>query len=157
MSKPINFYIITSTNTDKVYIGSTGNCLKYRLSEHKCKMDSTASQVINQGNYSIDLLETVECNPKERFNLEMEYVKGYGDLAVNHNKGQTKEAGYKKERYQANKEIVKLKRLEYYHANKEKISANSSTKVICECGCTVAKGSIFKHKKSKKHMELISA
>ena len=164
MSKPINFYIITSTNTDKVYIGSTVKTLKQRLNGHiyeaKLNKGCTSKFIINAGDYSIDLLETVECNSEERFNLEMEYIKGYGELAVNNYNGRMSDKNYLRkvgrDYYHANKHKYKLKIKHYYEANKEKLNAYSSTKVKCECGTEVTKSNLVRHKKSKKHMEFIA-
>jgi hypothetical protein len=124
-------------------------------------MDTTAREVINQGNYSIDLLETVECNSEERYKIEYNYIQGYGDLAVNCLTGISKEPGYKqqkdKEYYEANKDKLKLKIKDYNEKNKEKLSARKKEKVLCECGYIGARTHVARHKKSKKHMEFIAS
>lgn len=146
MSKPINFYIITSTNTDKVYIGSTSNTLSQRLSNHKTNNSCTSKFIINAGNFSIDLLETVECNPEERAQIEYKYIQEYGENIINKNKGYWKDANHEKKYYQ-----------NYYQSNKEKLAETKNSKVLCECGSYSVKGSIARHKKTKKHLEFISS
>ena len=59
------------------------------------------------------------------------------------------------EYYQDNKEKIAEKSADYYQDNKEKIAKyyqeKNAIKVMCECGSEVAKYSLTKHKKSKKH------
>ena len=60
---------------------------------------------------------------------------------------------YNKEYYQANKTKI----AEYKQANKTKIAERRSTKVTCECGCVVTKNSLSRHKKTKKHLQLMAS
>jgi len=61
----------------------------------------------------------------------------------------------KKEYYINNKE----KFLEYQKENKEKIKEQKkeyqNTDIKCECGCIITRNNLYKHRKSKKHIELI--
>ena len=52
-------------------------------------------------------------------------------------------------------EKLKEKNKQYREKNKEKIKTQRSQKVTCECGCVVAKGALYKHRKSKKHINLM--
>ncbi len=47
------------------------------------------------------------------------------------------------------------KKSQYYQCNKEAISERQKTLVICECGKEVSKRNIAKHRKTKKHIELM--
>ena len=58
---------------------------------------------------------------------------------------------YSKQYYIENKD----KFSEYKTENKDKISEYYKQKVTCECGCTVSRYSLTRHKKSKKHMKLM--
>jgi len=58
-----------------------------------------------------------------------------------------------KEWREANKD-KKIK--EYREANEEAIKANKSEKIVCDCGCEVTRSNLATHKKSQKHLNLIS-
>jgi|688.fasta_scaffold567357_2 hypothetical protein len=56
-----------------------------------------------------------------------------------------------KEYYETNKDKIK----EYQKDNKDKIKEYRSQIVTCECGCEIRRDSLERHKKSKKHNELL--
>ncbi len=57
----------------------------------------------------------------------------------------------RKEYCDNNKEKEKERHKKYYENNKEKIVE----KIKCECGCMISRIHISRHRKSKKHIELI--
>ena len=63
---------------------------------------------------------------------------------------------YKKQYLEKNKEMINEKDKERYRENKEIINQKASQKVMCECGCQVRISDIARHKKSKKHLNLLS-
>ena len=66
---------------------------------------------------------------------------------------------YKKEQYIKNKDKIKEQTKEYYLKNidkiKERNKERTKERTICDCGVDVRKDSISKHKKSKKHFNLM--
>jgi len=58
--------------------------------------------------------------------------------------------------YQKNREKLKERYRKYYQKNREKENHRKSQKITCECGCVVRKDGISDHRKSKKHLELMS-
>ena len=54
-------------------------------------------------------------------------------------------------------EKEKARHARYYEKNKESILKRLSTPVVCECGCTVNHGKMARHKKTKKHIDLMNA
>tara|TARA_B100001093_G_scaffold387472_1_gene373469 strand:- start:152 stop:1006 length:855 start_codon:yes stop_codon:yes gene_type:complete len=58
-----------------------------------------------------------------------------------------------KEYREQNKEKIK----EYREDNKEKIKEKAKEKVVCECGSEVRKDYIFKHRKTKKHLDWVES
>ena len=54
---------------------------------------------------------------------------------------------YSKQYYEQNKE----RKNEYYEENKEKIKIKAEEKFVCECGCTIQKGGLYRNLKSDKH------
>jgi hypothetical protein len=85
-------YIISSKNTDKVYIGSTYNSLEKRLEIHEIsfygydmyRLDYCSSyEVMKYGEYSIAELESKVCDIKELEKHESIWISRYGDRSVN--------------------------------------------------------------------------
>ena len=59
---------------------------------------------------------------------------------------------YKKKHYEINKEKIQEYKKEYYLKKKEELVL----KVVCECGCEIAKSFLTKHQKTKKHLDLLA-
>ena len=58
--------------------------------------------------------------------------------------------------YIKNKE-TKLERVKlYYEKNKDIINEKKKEKITCECGCIITKIGLIRHKKSQKHINLVS-
>jgi hypothetical protein len=75
-------YIIICNETNEVYYGSTQQSLKVRMAGHKsgCKGwklekagHSTSYDIIDRGNYSYSLIETVECETKQQLESRERY------------------------------------------------------------------------------------
>ena len=79
----------------------------------------------------------------------LEKLKGY---YVN-NKDEVLEKN-KKYRINNNEKILEQKK-EYYEINKSKILKQHKEKIICECGCMIAKCDIAKHRRTQKHNTLM--
>ena len=69
----INFYKIISSNTDKIYIGSTVQSIAERLHKHENNYKryqegkyhfTTSYEILEFKDYSIQLIETLECETK---------------------------------------------------------------------------------------------
>jgi len=54
-----------------------------------------------------------------------------------------------------NKDKIKEYKREYSTNNKDKIKAHATEKISCQCGCQIRRGDIARHKKSKKHINLM--
>ena len=80
----INFYKITSTNTDKVYVGSTKKDINERLNRHEAHYRLfkdgkynyvTSFEILECKDYKIDLIENKVCESKEqRDTVECNYI-----------------------------------------------------------------------------------
>ena len=44
----------------------------------------------------------------------------------------------------------------YYHSNKDKIKEDKKQKTTCECGCIISNNHIARHRKTKKHLDMVS-
>jgi len=135
-------YKITCNETGEVYYGSTTKSLNRRMINHKASCKAwkegkchfiTSFSIIDRGNYSYSLIETVECDDKkqlearERFYIENnECINKFIPCRTNEeyreaNKDNWKE--YQKEWYEANKEEILEQQKQYYEANKDKKKA----------------------------------
>jgi len=136
-------YKIVCNTTGKVYIGSTTVLLCKRLACHvndykrgKC---ITSKEILDGGNYSIVLIENVECDTKEQLlKRERHYIesitcvnKRCPIISVEEAKEKSKEyyennkellLEQKKEYKQLNKEAISEQRKEYHNKNKAKIA-----------------------------------
>ena len=155
-------YKIECLTTGLIYIGSTTkDRLSQRLVQHRCDYKKykdgnyyfvTSFKVLENDNYIIGLLESVNCNTKdELLAREGHYIKTL-DCVNKHKMGRTK-----KEYYQDNKEHFLEKQNLYHEANKEKINEMKRTKHVCECGSNYTNASKPQHLKSIKHQNYINS
>ena len=149
-------YQLVCNETGEVYIGSTVQDLERRLSSHEVSANCCRSkQIIDRNNYYIEILETYPCNNEfELDRKEGEYQRAIE--CINYKiAGRTA-----KEYYQDNKEKLVSSQHEYRQNNKEAINAinkaYNSKVVICECGIKSTKGSLSRHRRSKRHIDLIN-
>ncbi len=77
--------MISSPNTDKVYIGSTTMKLSYRFYAHKSVCNETRSRIIiDCGDAAITAIDSIEDEDKEELEIkELEYIQFYKDICVN--------------------------------------------------------------------------
>lgn len=83
------------------------------------------------------------------FETKQEYDKQYRIEHIEHVKER------KKQYYNDNKETIKQKMNCYKINNETQIRERSKVKVICECGCLIRKHDINRHRKTKKHIQLM--
>ena len=169
-------YKIECNMTNEVYYGSTTQSLGMRLAIHKYSKQCRAIDIIDRGNFNMKVLEEYPCNSKkeletrERWYIEnnqcinkiiptrtrKEYYKDNKEKRQAYDKQRTElKREYDKEYREDNKEDIKQKKKKYYKANKEKIKAYESTKIKCECGCEVSQSKLSRHKKTKRHLDLL--
>jgi len=136
----IRFYKLICNETGMCYIGKTKCTLQRRLWEHKSnykrynegfrKYKITSYDIIDKGNYSIELLEEVETDDKEIIkNLEGNFVRNTENCLNKRIENRTKiEWGQqphikqqRKEYREKNKEKLKKKKKEYYETNKNQL------------------------------------
>ena len=134
-------YKIECTETGEVYYGSTTNrYLCNRMAQHKSAFKRyqnglheymTSFYIIERGNYSHSLIETIECDDKkqlearERFYIENNecinkiIVGRTGKERYEANKEERQE--YYKIHYEANKDAIKARVKKYSENNREKV------------------------------------
>ena len=162
------------SDKDLIYVGSTCQLLSYRWSDHKRnstkeKYENICLYVqINQkgiDDFYIELYEKFPCTCKEELlKREGEVIRSMGSM--NHIiSGRTKTEYYVENKdhinllhrnyYEKHSEDIKKNKKQYYHENKETIQIRQKEKMQCECGCMIARSDIAKHKKTKKHIDLM--
>ena len=175
-------YQIVCNETGEIYIGSTVRDMEDRLYEHKKPSNVCCSkQIIDRNNYYIELLETYPCNNEFELKLkEGEYQKsmkcinkviaGRTDAEWRQDNkkkiAKTKHeyrqnnletiAAHGKEYYQDNKEKFAKYNKEYRQINLEAIKARKNKVVICECGIESTRINLPRHKRSKRHIDLMN-
>ena len=135
------YKIVSPSHPELVYYGSTCNELYKRLSCHKAPSNNTNSKLIMcYDDVCIVLVENFSCNSRnELYAKEYEYI--LSNKCVN-----------RLGRGFDQKEYTK----DYYAANKDKIKECVSQKIICECGRTVIKNHLARHRKSAFHLKKTS-
>ena len=58
---------------------------------------------------------------------------------------------------EGNKEIIKKYNQKYRQDKKEKIQEHKKKPFVCECGCTIQWTEQARHKRNKKHLDLMEA
>ena len=58
--------------------------------------------------------------------------------------------------YEQNREQINERHKQYYIKNKDVITTIQKQKLTCDCGCVIRRGDMARHKRTKKHQELIN-
>ncbi len=180
------YTIRCKTDASLIYVGSTTEKLSIRMSKHRYDSKKPQKlhfykQVQNWNDWYIELYEDFPCERKEQLEKrEGEIIREIGNLnkiipgSSREDNGENKE--YSKQYYEQNKEKIqeyfkeyskqnkeKIQEYykgyskQYYEQNKEKIEEKYKINVVCDCGCTIQKGCLSKHLKSKKHAKILNS
>jgi hypothetical protein len=151
----INFYKITSTNTDKVYVGSTEKDINERLNRHeqdyKRYQDgktnyTTSFEILEYKDYKIELIENKFCQSKEeRDTAECKFIINTPNTVNRNLPGRTKE-----QYYQNNKQELNERHRQYNQHNKQELKQKHN----CPCGGKFTKSNKSTTRKHKniKHL-----
>jgi len=182
-------YKIVDNTNNNIYIGSTTQKkLSQRLAQHNSKYKAfingtsksylTSFKIIENGNYDIILLESINCNSKEELRARERYyienfecinknipnrtIKEYYEANKNEIKEQQKEyyeanKNEIKEYYEANKNEIKEQQKEYREANKEHLKQKAKQKILCpHCNTFFNYSGKNIHNKSKRHLDALN-
>ena len=175
-------YKIECLTTNKIYIGSTTQPLSKRLTNHVSEYKRylngkvpyiTAFDILKGNNYRIYLIEKYSCDTKEELlSKEGQYIRSLecvNKVIPCRTRKQYKEDNkekmqeYHKHYYESNKKKInkyykhyyesnKDKTEQYREANKDKIQAKKAEKINCECGSSVCRDNLSRHKRTKKRI-----
>ena len=143
---PGRVYKLTSSQTDDVYIGSTTKSLNERLMKHKYAYDqwvSTSSgylssfEILKYDDCAISLICEFPIKERDELRFFEQYYIDTTNNCINKNNA----LGDKKE-YDR----------KYYQEHRDSINARQSQQIQCECGATVSRRNIAKHRKTSKHI-----
>jgi hypothetical protein len=124
-------YKLTCNETGEVYYGSTTLSLNKRMTDHKSKCKQwkegkfhyvTSFQIIDRGNYSYSLIETVECEDRKQLEAKERFYIENNECINKIVVGRTLKES-QKEYYESNKEAILEQQKEYREANKDKKKA----------------------------------
>ena len=144
-------YKLVSSQTDKIYIGSTITKLKKRFAVHKCL--KTCNEILCFCDSDIKLIENYPCNNrKELETRERFYIEKNLDICVNI----VIPTRTRKEREQTQTFKIKKKEYsrEYKKTNREYLLEYAKTrKWYCEiCDKDMSRGNKIRHEKTKIHL-----
>ena len=93
-------------------------------------------------------------------NQKQYYEKNKEKISENrkqyHDENKEKISEYQKKYREKNKDRFNKISRKYYAENKEAISKKNKEKIICECGCSIRRSAISRHRKSNKHATLMA-
>ena len=178
-------YKIVNDIDDKIYVGSTTQTLNKRFNRHKSKSKQSQDRtiykhfnIIGWDHVTIKLIENYVCSCK----YELEKRERYWIDTLNSSLNIIVPTRTQKEHYELNKDRIltynrnyrlaniekcKKRDRDYYIKNKQRILDRDkryylskrdelATKVTCECGKVVSKSGLTAHKKTQKHIKIIS-
>jgi len=164
--------------------GHRADYKKFMEKGNGCKCKSF--EILKNGDYSYSLVEQLECDSKlilhqrERYYIENNDCvnKNIPSRTTQESHKQWREANKEKRKEshkqwrEANKEQIKEKGKQYREANKknkqeyDKANKNKikeyqkqykKEEIECECGCIFRKDNLYKHRKTKKHLNNLKA
>ena len=158
------YKIICTVDEKFCYIGSTFNRLGKRFEKHRCLYKRWSDGEITKScscfpffkkhgveNFKIVLIKSYEVcreHVKDRRHLE-----AYETLWI----CRTKCCNVNMPIRYLNKEQFKQRYKKYYEVNREQILERANQKIECECGCMISRAHIPRHRKTKKHIDLMAS
>ena len=163
--------LIYTIKTDNgLYVGSTCDfvarkrshksvCFNENNKEYQKKIYQNIRE--NGGEYSIEIYKMFPCNNEKELLIEENII--IQTLNCNLNSKASFQSIEERKEYEKLKDSKRDRRQDnkkYYEQNREKelqrCKKYSMTKITCECGCETTRGHISRHRKSKKHLNLMN-
>jgi len=155
--------VCNDTAVQECYVGSTINWIK-RKAGHKFACNNETDKgynlkiyqtIRNNGgwqNWSMVLIEDYPCDNDLEKRKRERYWQEHYDAKMNSILAQSSMKEWKETHTEYHKEYYK----EYYKTHKEQIADQRGEKVTCDCGCIVSHFNLPRHRRTLKHLELIS-
>lgn len=169
-------YKITPLNSEYFYIGSSYDIDKRKRGHKnasKIKQTKLYKTIRECGDFEMIILYEFECENKTKLRLEeqkwIDKLKPQLNIVRAFNSDEDRlEFGRKyhqkyyednKEKfnkyYDANKDKINERTRQYNHDNRDAIIEKRRLKCVCDCGVSVCKSSLKKHKRTTKHEQLM--
>ncbi len=157
-------YKIVCNITNEIYIGSTIKTLNDRLCLHRLDKHCVSRNIIERGDYKIELIKNYPCNSKyELEEEEAQYIRN--NTCINTQIPHRTDKQYREDNKEKlsqqqknwienNKTAHLQQRKKYREDNKEVIRKKQLEKIKCECGALISRSNISIHKKTLKHLKL---
>lgn len=152
-------YKIYNSEDDKEYVGSTKNKLLARMSKHKfdANRDSNKKIHIHMRGLGIDKFSIVELERRE-VDDRQEQLKLETEWQIKLNSVLNERRAYTS----PDKKLEIARKYKEDHSDKvkedwKKYEKNNNPMIECECGISIKKLSLTRHKKSKKHFILLNS
>jgi hypothetical protein len=146
----IKIYKIISSQTDKIYIGSTKQRLGRRFDVHKSDSKNkntercSSHQLINNFNdCKIELIE--EVNKEDRYIRERYWIDFFGINCVNI------QIPLRTKKQWADDNKI------YHQSQIKNWRQENNFSITCECGCKILRQNISTHRKTKKHLKFLES
>ena len=110
-----------------------------------------AINIIDRGNYNINVIEEYTCNSKTELQTRERWWIENNECINKIIPGRTP-----KERYQANKVEILAQRKKYRENNTEIIKSKKSEKFTCNCGGKYTRCNYSQHCKTEKHQDYLT-
>ena len=170
-------YEITSSKTDKRYIGSSAQkYLSDRMRTHRIHAlhqlnRCTSHEILHYGDAVISLLESYPCNNKKELHArEREWIDANNDTCVNKmiptrtekeryrqniNGRRDIQLAFRKQYSKDNKVKECAQRKQYRELNKEIIRERKKVKYMCSCGTELRQEDKARHQRCQHHKQYI--
>ena len=166
-------YKITSSHDKRVYVGKSKTTSDIRFDKHKkdykgwCKGKQInyitsfelmkyddCIMIVLENDISDDMLSQREGYWYTQFDCVNSQVPNR-TLKEWYQDNRDKMLEYKRQYRINNQDEILEYNKQYYQNNQEKIANYNSQKITCECGCISSRGKITRHKRSKKHKQIM--
>ena len=153
-------YLLTCKKTKKKYVGSSFD-VEHRMKIHEITRGCYSRDIIEEGDYDLDILETdipdrITALWRERYYFDTieGLVNKNRPIITEDEMKESKRASASKNYYDRHEYFLKQK-ADYQKANKEVIQQKRAEKITCDCGCILSRSSLTGHKKRPKHFQLL--
>ena len=150
-------YQISCNITSEKYIGSTKDmkCFIKRKCKHKSILNNCSSkQIIDRGNYEINIIEENNLQDIELKQREQEFIDRTENTINEIRAYQSPEHRKEQKRLEHIRNGSERNKL-YCEKNKDKLKIHYSQKITCECGGKYTLSNKQVHFKTKKHMNYL--
>ena len=121
------------------------SCYNENCKHYNCKLYQNIRK--HNGEYRIEIYKLFPCDNKRELIMEEDRVM----TELNANLNALRAYRTEEERLEQSRKRTRL----YYKDNKEVVNTAQNKTIICECGIETSRRNIARHKKSKRHLDVM--